>query len=156
MKDGGKSVHGLLEQRFERFRRYVPAGKSGAAGGDDHVHTLLLRPCGDVFLDGGNIVLDDCPVDQLVAGLFEPLDQSRAGTVFFQTARVGYGKHGNPDGNEGAAFIDAAHGMFSVLHPPSSAMDVDSVHAEITGLRRCDPPAGLRGSNGHCRLLCLR
>jgi hypothetical protein len=40
----GKAVHPLVEQRLERLRRHVAAGKAGAAGGDHHVDIVLQRP----------------------------------------------------------------------------------------------------------------
>ena len=40
MKDRRKSIHHFLEQRFKGLRRDVAAGKSGAAGGDNHVDVV--------------------------------------------------------------------------------------------------------------------
>jgi hypothetical protein len=44
----GKAIHPLFEQRLDRLRRHVAAGKAGAAGGDDRIdassaiHRLMM------------------------------------------------------------------------------------------------------------------
>src|SRR3954467_7712004 len=44
VKRGGETVHPLLEQRLDRLRRHVAAGKAGAAGGYDNVDALVGDP----------------------------------------------------------------------------------------------------------------
>ena len=109
MKDFGKAVHALFEDRLQRFRRHVAAGEAGAAGGDHHVDFFIPRPGENRFADFLGVVGDDGTVDKHMAGLGDAVGERLAGFVVGKAARVGNGEHRDPDRNEAAAFVDPAH-----------------------------------------------
>ncbi len=89
MKGDRKTVHPLFEQRLERLRRHVASGKAGAAGGDDHIDTVVGDPAPDDGADRVDVVGDDVARGEVVTGGREPVGQRGAGFVIGQRARVG-------------------------------------------------------------------
>ncbi|MNY39122.1 hypothetical protein D3C86_1737910 [compost metagenome] len=108
MKEGGKPVHALFEQRFQRFWRHIAAGKAGAARRDDHIHAFRERPlahgAGNRFL----VIRHDGAGGKPVACFFQPCDERIAGFVILQRAAVRNGQNRNAQGNEGSF---ACHGL---------------------------------------------
>ena len=59
VKGDRKTVHPLFEQRLDRLRRHVAAGKAGAAGGDDDIDAGVGDPSPDDDADRIDVVDDD-------------------------------------------------------------------------------------------------
>src|SRR5260221_8025231 len=64
----GKTVHPLFEQRLDRLRRNVAAGKAGAAGGDDRVHPWIGDPSLDDDADRIDVVDNDFARREMMSG----------------------------------------------------------------------------------------
>jgi hypothetical protein len=94
---------------FDSFRRHVPAGKAGAAGGDHDIDELVGNPGLHALPDRLDFILDDRAFGDDVAGCANTLDQRRAGFVVGCLARVGHSQHRNLQRHELSAFIDAGH-----------------------------------------------
>ena len=63
-----EAVHALLEQRLDRLRRHVAAGKAGAAGGDDDIDAGIGDPALDGDADRLDVISDDLARGELVTG----------------------------------------------------------------------------------------
>jgi hypothetical protein len=74
VKDNGKSIHALFEQRLDRFRRHVAAGEAGAAGGDDDVDARIGDPRPDDGADRFDVVGDDLACRQSVPRRGQPVE----------------------------------------------------------------------------------
>src|SRR6478672_3896107 len=106
VKGDRKAVHALLEQRLDRLRRDVAAGKAGAAGGDDRIHARISDPAPDDAADRVDIVGDDLACRQVMAGGGDPLRKRRAGLVVGQRAGVGDRQHRDVERDELFCFVD--------------------------------------------------
>ena len=78
MKRDGETIHPLFEQRLDRLRRHVAAGKAGAAGGDDGIDARVGDPAFDDDADRVDVVDDDLARRELVTGGGEPIGQRRS------------------------------------------------------------------------------
>ena len=104
-----EAIHALLEQRLDRFRRYVPSGEPGPAGCDDHVNRRIGHPLVDLRTDVADIIGDDRAAGEGMARLFDALDQCRTGFVVFQWARVRNREYRDLQRYELPAVIDSRH-----------------------------------------------
>ena len=67
MEGDRKAVHPLFEQRLDRLRRDVAAGKAGAAGGDDDIDAAICNPAADDGANGLDIIGDDLARGEVMA-----------------------------------------------------------------------------------------
>ena len=70
-----KTVHPLFEQRLDRLRRDVAAGKAGAAGGDDGIDARIGDPAPDDDADRIDVVDDDLARRQMMTGARQTVRQ---------------------------------------------------------------------------------
>src|SRR5579871_903211 len=116
MEGDGKSVHALFEQRLDRFRRDVPPGEAGAAGGDHDVDFLIPDPRLYLGADRFYVVLHQRARGEFVARALDTPLQERPGFVSRKIARVGNGQHRDRERHEGLFGIEAGHGLLIALH----------------------------------------
>ena len=109
MKDDGKSVDLLLEQRLDGFRRHIPSGEARAARRDHNVHVRIGDPVLDLGADRRHIVLDQRAVGDLMPRFPDHLGKRIAGRVGGEVARVRHGQHSNADRDERPTVIDLGH-----------------------------------------------
>lgn len=116
MKEYGEPVYFFLEQGFHSLGRHIPAGKAGAAGGQDHIHIRTGNPALHTPANGGDIVFFNPVVEEFMPGLLQELCQKCARFVFLDRARVRNGQDGNANGNKGTRVIYFGHlSLFTIL-----------------------------------------
>ena len=96
----GETLHPLVEQRFDRFRRDIAAGEAGSAGGQNDIDRFIGEPGPHDPLDGVDLVGRDVARRYRMAGAFDALAQKRAGPVFGQRAGIRHSQHRKPHRDE--------------------------------------------------------
>ena len=94
-KTAEKTVHPLLEEWLDRFRRHIATGETRAAGGDHHLYGGIGDPGRDLLADGLDLVAHDSAIGERVAGLRDARGERIAGAVLREITRVGDGQHGD-------------------------------------------------------------
>ena len=137
-----ETVHPLFEQRLDRLRRHVAAGKTGAAGGDDDIDAGIGDPSLDDDADRVDVVDDDLARREVMAGRGEPVRQRGSGLVVRQRTRVRDRQHRDVERHEGFGLVDGGHGtpLSAVQRRTSSqavcAAESDCVHGASRKRRR--------------------
>src|SRR5579872_465141 len=110
-KQRRERVHLFLEQRFDRLRRDIAAGKAGTAGGDDDIDHRIFDPGFDAGADRLDLVGDDAALGDEMTGGDNALRQHRAGLVILDRACVGNRQHRDLERHEAFGFVNSWHGL---------------------------------------------
>jgi hypothetical protein len=90
-----ETVDAFVEQWFDRFRGAISPRQSGAAAGDDHMHSVIGDPGADAGTDLVAIVRADPAVSKAMTGSLQPPMQGITSTIVRQGAGIGNRQQGN-------------------------------------------------------------
>ena len=90
-----ETVDAFVEQRLNRFRGAVSPRQSGAAAGDDHLHSVIGDPGADAGTDLVAIVGADPALRKAMTSSLQPPLQGITSTILRQGAGIGNRQQGN-------------------------------------------------------------
>ncbi len=95
-----EAVDIFVQQRLYRLRSVVAGGETGTPGDQHHLHVFAGDPAADAGADLPEVVLDDGPLGQGVAGALQAVDQRLAGGIGIDVAGIAHREHRNAQGLE--------------------------------------------------------